>query len=83
MSDREYMEIKNLLLEQKAMLTMLIPNKSTVSFISEITGRSRQTITSFIKNNFEPDVDFWVENGKICLSKTTTLQLLRKYNNER
>ncbi len=83
MGASEYLEIKSLLLEQKAMLQMLIPNKSTVSYISEVTGRSRQTITSFIKNNFEPDVDFWVENGKIFLSKTTTIELLRKYNNER
>jgi len=83
MGSNEYMEIKSLLLEQKAMLQMLIPNKSTVSYISEVTGRSRQTITSFIKSNFEPGVDFWVENGKICLSKIATVKLLRKYNNER
>lgn len=80
MNSSEYLEIKSLLLEQKAMLQMLIPNKATVSYISMATGRSRQTITSYLKNNFEPEVDYWVENGKICLSKTTTIALLRRYN---
>lgn len=83
MNNGEYLELKNLLLDQRAMIEILIPIKSTISHISSITGRSRQTITSFVKNNFEPDVDYWIENGKICVSKTATIELLRKYNHER
>lgn len=80
MSNEEYLELKSLLLEQKAMMQILLPSKATLSYISEVTGKSRQTLTSFLKNNFEPGVDFWVENGKIITSKTTTVELLRKYN---
>jgi|GEM_PF-952846 len=83
MSTEEYREIKSLLLEQRAMLNMLIPTHSTVSYISSVTGRTRQTITAFVKANFEQGSDYWVESGKIMLSKTTTLTLLRKYNHER
>ena len=76
----EYLEIKSLLLEHNVMLSMIMPSKSTVSFISDVTGVSRQTITSFLKRHFEPEVDYWLQKGKIYLSKTTTMQLLRKYN---
>lgn len=76
----EYLELKSMLLEQKAMLKMLIPTKSSISYISDVTGKSRQTISSFLNNNFEPEVDFWKENGKIYLSQQTTISLLRKYN---
>jgi len=80
MGSQEYLELKSLLLEQNAMLQMLIPTKASVSYICETTGKSRQTVTNFLKSNFEPDVDFWKENGKIMTSKSTTVQLLRKYN---
>jgi len=80
MGSQEYLELKSLLLEQNAMLQMLIPTKASVSYICEATGKSRQTVTNFLKSNFEPDVDFWKENGKIMTSKSTTVQLLRKYN---
>lgn len=76
----EYFEIKSILLEHTVMLSMLMPSKSTVSFICDVTGVSRQTITSYIKKNFEPEVDYWLQKGKIYLSKTTTMILLRKYN---
>ena len=76
----EYFEIKSILLEHTVMLNMLMPSKSTVSFICDVTGVSRQTITSYLKKNFEPEVDYWLQKGKIHLSKTTTFQLLRRYN---
>ena len=80
MGSQEYLELKSILLEQNAMLQMLVPTKASVSYICETTGKKRQTVTAYLKANFEPDVDFWIENGKIMTSKSTTLQLLRKYN---
>ena len=44
MNSNEYLEIKSLLLEQKAMLEILMPSKATLSYICQITGRSRQCV---------------------------------------
>lgn len=67
MSEIEYLEIKTLLLEQKAMLQSLFPNKVSLSFIKERTGLTRQAIRQKLINNFESEVDFWLEGGKIFM----------------
>lgn len=76
MSQTDYYEIKKLLLEQKVMLETLFPNKVSISFIKERTGLTRQGIRQKLINNFEPEVDFWQEGGKIFMSKSVALQLL-------
>ncbi len=73
----DYIEIKNLLLEQRAILKSLFPDKVALSFVKERTGLSRQAIRMNLINNFELEVDFWKENGKIFMSKATALQLLK------
>lgn len=83
MDSREFLELKNLLLENKAMLNMLIPKNGTVSYVVDVTGVARQTITSYLQNNFEPQVDYWKKNGKIFLSKNTTVFLLQRYGNDK
>ena len=76
MNQTEYFEIKTLLLEQKVMIETLFPNKVSISFIKERTGLTRQGIRQKLINNFEPEVDFWQEGGKIFMSKSVALQLL-------
>lgn len=76
MNQTEYFEIKKLLLEQKVMIETLFPNKVSISFIKERTGLTRQGIRQKLINNFEPEVDFWQEGGKILMSKSVALQLL-------
>lgn len=76
MSQTDYYEIKKLLLEQKVMLETLFPNKVSISFIKERTGLTRQGIRQKLINNFEPEVDFWQEGGKIFMSKSVALQFL-------
>ena len=76
MSQTEYFEIKKLLLEQKKTLETLFPNKVSISFIKERTGLTRQGIRDKLINNFQPEVDFWQEGGKIFMSKSVALQLL-------
>jgi hypothetical protein len=80
--DNNYLELKTMILELKNILELLIPSKSTISQIVSSTGATRQTITAYLYNNFEPEVDFWKENGKIVLSKSTALELLKKYNSK-
>jgi len=79
MNDYNYMELKSYLLEIKSMLNLFLPSKMTLSFISDTTGKSRQTITQYLQNHFEPKVDFWKENGKIYVSQATAFKLLRRY----
>lgn len=76
MNQTDYFEIKKLLLEQKAMIETLFPNKVSISFIKERTGLTRQGIRQKLINNFEPEVDFWQEGGRIFMSKRVALQLL-------
>ena len=76
MNQTEYFEIKKLLLEQKVMIETLFPNKVSISFIKERTGLTIQGIRQKLINNFEPEVDFWQEGGKIFMSKSVALQLL-------
>ena len=73
----EYLELKNLLLEQRELLKSLFPEKVSLSFVKERTGLSRQAIRMKLINNFEVEVDFWKENCKIFMSKSTALQLLK------
>ena len=77
MNQTEYFEIKKLLLEQKAILETLFPNKVSISFIKERTGLTRQGIRQKLINNFEPEVDFWQEDGKTFMSKNVAFQLLK------
>ena len=77
LNNSEYLELKALLLEQRAMLKTLFPDKVSLSFIKERTGLTRQAIRMKLINNFEAEVDFWKENGKIFMLKATALQLLK------
>lgn len=73
----EFLEIKKLLIEQRNILESLFPEKVSLSFVKERTGLTRQALRMKLINNFEVEVDFWKENGKIFMSKTTALQLLK------
>lgn len=78
MESIELLEIKQILLKQNEFLSLLIPQKMSVSRLCEITGKSRQSIRNYIINHFEPDVEFWVENGKITVSKEAAVQILAR-----
>lgn len=75
-------DLKNLLLEIRSKisdLSLLLPSQISLSQLSAITGKSRQTLTAYARSNFEPQVEFWLENGKIILSQTAALKILRRY----
>ncbi|NLO18064.1 MAG: type II toxin-antitoxin system VapC family toxin [Arcobacter butzleri] len=77
MSEMHYLELKTLLLEQREIFLSLFPKKVPISFIAERTGLTRQAIRMKLLTNYEPEVDFWKENGKILITRTTALQLLK------
>lgn len=78
----EIIEIKENLTKLAIMINMLIPAKFSVSFLSENTGKSRQTIHQYLVNNFEPDKNFWREGGKVFVDRQTAMSILSKYNNK-
>ena len=76
MSSYEFIELKNLILEQKAFMSVLFPNKISISFVVERTGMTRQEINKRLTSNYKIDTDFWKEKGKIFMTKTVALQIL-------
>ena len=72
----EYLEIKGMLSELKRMIKMLIPQKASVSYLAETTGKSRQSIRQFLINNFEPEVDYYIDGGKMYASQKAAITIL-------
>jgi len=79
----EYLEIKGYLTQLVSMLNVLIPEKASVSFLAESTGKSRQAIHQYLMNNYEPEKDFWNEGGKTYVSRDTTISILQRENNKK
>ena len=80
MSQTEFYEIKRLILEQREKfekLELLIPEKFEISFLVANTGLTRQAIRQRLINKYEPEVDFWMEGGKIYLSQKVALQMIK------
>ena len=74
----EYLEIKSMFCELTNMVKMLIPQKATISYLSETTGKSRQSIRQLLINNFEPEVDYWHKGGKIFVSQRVAITILTR-----
>lgn len=81
MHDKDYLEIKSLLLDMKEEISLLLPDKATVSYIAHATGKKQDTIIAFVKRNYEPEIDWWKENNKITVSRPIMKALLRRYKN--
>ncbi len=77
----EYLEVKRMLGQLATMLNMLIPTKVSVSYLTESTGKSRQSVRQYLINNFEPDKDFWNEGGKTYVSKEAAISILQRSSN--
>ncbi|WP_458701341.1 hypothetical protein ACKGJI_04305 [Sulfurospirillum sp. 1307] len=74
------MDLKIMIIEIKNMIELLVPNKTTLSYICNITGKKRQTVNSYLERNFTPGLDYWKKRGKIEVSKKTAIELIRRYN---
>lgn len=78
MNSNEYLELKRLLLKQQTFLSLLIPQKMSISRISELSGKSRQAIRQYLLKHYEPEAEFWIEKDKIYVSKEVAVQLITK-----
>lgn len=48
--ESEFLEIKNLLLEIKEILNLTVPKVFELGYVVQITGKSRQTISQYLKD---------------------------------
>lgn len=78
MSSHEYIELRDMINQQNAMLKLLIPDKASVSYVAKATGKSRQAIRQYLFNHFEPEEDYWNEGGLIMMSQKTAVALLMR-----
>jgi len=81
-NDTEQFEIKRLLLEIKAKLNCydrVMLKWTSLSDVSYEIGKNRDTIRKYLKNNFEPEVDFKHIGGKIFLSRDALFLIRRHY----
>ncbi|EFU68684.1 conserved hypothetical protein [Aliarcobacter butzleri JV22] len=78
MNTNEYIELKQLLSELKNMIRILVPQTASISYLSDLTGKSRQSIRQLLINNFEPEVDYWNKGGKIFVSQRVAIIILTR-----
>jgi hypothetical protein len=81
MSQTEFYELKNLILEQREKFEkfeLLIPDKFDIAFIISKTGLTRQAIRQRLFLKFQHKVDFWYEGSKIYMSQKVALQMLKR-----
>jgi hypothetical protein len=78
MSSEEFFELKNLLLEQRALLNILIPNDVPISYISDRTGKTRQAIRDYLHCNHQENRDFYLKKGKIYIARETAIRILQR-----
>lgn len=78
MSSEEFFELKNLLLEQRALLSILVPDDVPLSFICDRTGKSRQAVRDYLHYNYQEEKDFYLKKGKIYIAKETAIKILRR-----
>jgi len=72
------LELKNDLLEIKNMLNLIIPKYFTIKDISLRTGKSKEAIRKYLQNHFEPEVDYFMKNGKILIQKEVAIKIIFK-----
>lgn len=76
----DYLEIKSYLSQLVTMIDLLIPNKISVSYIIENTGKSRQSIHQYLMNNYEPEKEYWKEGGKTYMDRRVALEIMSRNN---
>jgi len=78
----EDIETKLLLSKLVGMVSLLIPEKFSIAFLAESTGKSRQAITQYIYNHYTPETDYWKVGKKLFVRKEIGLELLERYKTQ-
>lgn len=75
-------EAKELLLDIRNKLELLeffIPKEISLSELSRLLGKANKTVYRYMRDNFEPEVDYKKKGGKILVGKDTALCIRRHY----
>lgn len=64
------------IIEIKSMLKLLIPKEFTIAFIAQRSGKSHQAVKQWLERNAEPEVDYYLKNGKIIVSEQVALKYI-------
>ena len=75
----ELIEMKNIILEVRNKLELYFPKKILLSQLSITLNTSRQTLLYFLQTNYEYNIDYWKENGKILVSEKVAFEIIRRY----
>jgi predicted transcriptional regulator len=78
---QEVAELKKMVYDLQAEISVIkivLPNWFSLGDIAKEIGKSRDTIRKYLKANFEPDVDFKKDGGKLYISRDA-LFLVRKH----
>lgn len=71
----EIREIKN----DNAFLKEFIPEELSLSEVSNMTGKTANTLRKYLIANFEPEEDYKKKGGKIYVKQDVVLRIRRHY----
>lgn len=75
----ELLELKRMVAEQNDLLRQLIlflPAKVPVSYLADVTGKSRQAMHNYLMSHYEPGVDFWMEKNKRFVNQQVAMSII-------
>jgi len=81
MSANEFIDLSNKLNKVLNLVELLVPATFTLSYIAEITNTKRETIYKYVTRNYIKNMDFYIKNGRITVSRDIGLELIRRYKN--
>ena len=80
MKDIEALELKNMILsfrqELDNKISLLMPDEFSLSFLAQRTGWSRAGLNGKLKRTYVEDVDFYLKNNRIFMTKKTALEMI-------
>ncbi len=75
-------ETKDLLLEIRNKLEIIeffIPPDIALVELARVINQKSKTVYRYLRDNFEPEVDYYKNSGKILVGKETALCIRRHY----
>ncbi|MEA2098638.1 MAG: hypothetical protein U9P72_00750 [Campylobacterota bacterium] len=60
-------------------LNMLLPSEISLSELSNLTGKSPNTLRKYLITNFEPEVGYKKKGGKIYVKQDVVLRIRKHY----
>jgi len=70
-----YLELKNKI----EFLELIVPKSFSLTDIADELNISRQTLTYYVKSNFEPEVEFYKKNNRIHLDVSILYSIRKHY----